>query len=128
MVCDNSKGVISQTIKQLGSKTILDDVEEKYLYPSQAWASISTGLGKNHKIRWYNDAKADSDFYWRNLEKNVALMNVLPRFNTQKEENFMILFFRFFSLKPKVKLINIRTSRFLIIKCQYLVEEKHKKQ
>ena len=73
---DNSKGVISQTIKQLGiTKTILDDVEEKYLYPSQAWASISTGLeAKSHKIRWYNDAKADSDFYWRNLAKEKKML------------------------------------------------------
>ena len=108
---DNSKGVISQTIKQLGiTKTILDDVEEKYLYPSQAWASISTGLeAKSHKIRWYNDAKADSDFYWRNLakeKKNVALMNVLHTGSiTQKEENlYDFVFPDFFSLKPKVKI------------------------
>ena len=108
---NNSKGVISRTIKEFGiSKTILDDVEEEYLYPSQAWASISTGLqATTHKIRWYNDAKAESDFYWRNLakeKKHVALMNVLHSGSiTQEEEKlYDFIFPDFFSLAPKVKI------------------------
>ena len=78
----NSRGMIADTIRKFGiTETILDDVEEEYLYPSQAWASISTGLeAKSHKIRWYNDAKADSDFYWRNLAKEKKISSIILRY------------------------------------------------
>ena len=88
---NNSKGMISQTIKKFGiTQTILDDVDEEYLYPSQAWASISTGLNaESHKIRWYNDAKPSNNFYWRDLakqNKKIALMNVLHSGSISKDE------------------------------------------
>ena len=87
----NSNGLLSKTISKFGIvDTILDDVDEKYLYPSQAWASISTGLSSDlHKIRWYNDAKSNSEFYWRDLakkNKKVALMNVLHTGSISKNE------------------------------------------
>ena len=73
----NSNGIIAKTVKNFGIvNTVLDDIEEKYLYPSQAWASISTGLHSNrHKIRWYNDAKEDTEFYWRDLAKKIKMLH-----------------------------------------------------
>ena len=39
-----STGIISKAIiKQQLSSTLIDDVDEDELYPSQAWASVSTG-------------------------------------------------------------------------------------
>ena len=78
----NSNGILAKTIKEFGIvTTVLDDVDEEFLYPSQAWASISTGSSASkHKIRWYNDAKSENAFYWREVSKkklHVALMNVL---------------------------------------------------
>ncbi len=106
---NNSNGFIKKTLKEKKLvRTIIDDVEEKYLYPSQAWASISTGESANiHKIRWYNDAKEDTRFYWRDLAKKhkyVALMNVLHTGSITKreEKNYDFIFPDFFSLEPKV--------------------------
>ena len=40
-----NNGSISNALDKFGVvDAVLDDVEEKYLYPSQAWASISTGM------------------------------------------------------------------------------------
>ena len=107
----NSNGLLSKTINKFGIvDTILDDVDEKYLYPSQAWASISTGLSSDlHKIRWYNDAKSNSEFYWRDLakkNKKVALMNVLHTGSISKneEKNYDFIFPDFFCLEPEVTL------------------------
>ncbi len=107
----NSRGMIADTIRKFGiTQTILDDVEEEYLYPSQAWASISTGLNaESHKIRWYNDAKPSNNFYWRVLAKNnkkIALMNVLHSGSITKDEESLydFIFPDFFSLTPEVKL------------------------
>lgn len=109
--CKNSKGIISKTSKNFGIvKTILDDVDEEYLYPSQAWASISTGTSANvHKVRWYNDAKKDTNFYWReiaNKNKSVVLMNVLHTGSISKIEElkYDFIFPDFFSLKPEVNI------------------------
>ena len=49
-------------------ETILDDVDEEYLYPSQAWASISTGL--NGAIKLGGTTMPSNNFYWRDLAKN----------------------------------------------------------
>ena len=107
----NSNGLLSKTISKFGIvDTILDDIDEKYLYPSQAWASISTGLPSDlHKIRWYNDAKSNSEFYWRDLakkKKKVALMNVLHTGSISKneEKNYDFIFPDFFNLEPEVTL------------------------
>ncbi len=106
-----NNGPISKALKEYGIiDTILDDVEEKYLYPSQAWASISTGLdAEKHGIRWYNDAKSTSNFYWRQASRNfkkVALMNVLHTGSITEEEikNYCFVFPDFFSTNPKVNL------------------------
>ena len=108
---NNSRGIIADTISKFGiTETILDDVDEEYLYPSQAWASISTGLNaESHKIRWYNDAKPSNNFYWRDLakkNKHIALMNVLHSGSiTKDEENlYDFIFPDFFSLTPEVKI------------------------
>ena len=98
-----NNGSISNALDKFGVvDTVLDDVEEKYLYPSQAWASISTGMNaKQHGIRWYNDAKPTSKFYWREASQNlkkVAIMNVLHSGSVSNEEvkNYDFLFPDFF--------------------------------
>ena len=78
------------------------------MYPSQAWASISTGVAANiHNIRWYNDATPEHEFYWRIASKNkksVALMNVLHTGSISDEEvkNYSFVFPDFFSIYPIV--------------------------
>ena len=105
-----NKGPLSSSIKKFGIvDSLLDDVEEKYLYPSQAWASISTGLhAKKHGIRWYNDAKSTTRFYWREASQNlkkVAIMNVLHSGSISEEEvkNYDFLFPDFFSCRSEGK-------------------------
>ena len=111
----NSNGILSKTINSFGIvKTLLDDEEEEFLYPSQAWASISTGLpASTHKIRWYNDAKEDTKFYWRELvkkNKSVGLMNVLHTGSISNKESlkYDFIFPDFFSLKPEVNIKQYR--------------------
>ncbi len=108
-----SKGSISSFIeKEQIANTVTDDVSEKYLYPSQAWASISTSQSADkHKIRWYNDAKSNSPFYWRELAKkgkNVLLMGVLHSGSITEKEmlNYDFVFPDFFHLEPKVSKSN----------------------
>ncbi|MDJ0656790.1 MAG: hypothetical protein QNJ40_21695 [Xanthomonadales bacterium] len=44
------------------------DVAEDDLYPSQTWASLNTGKPyEEHRIRWYNDVKQFSDFFWHQI-------------------------------------------------------------
>ncbi len=107
----NSNGILAKTINEFGIvTTVLDDVEEEFLYPSQAWASISTGSSASkHKIRWYNDAKPENNFYWRDVSKkklNVALMNVLHTGSISDEEKnqYDFIFPDFFCLKPEVSI------------------------
>jgi hypothetical protein len=109
--CKNSNGILAKTISDFGViTTLLDDVEEDFLYPSQAWASISTGSSASiHKIRWYNDAKPGNNFYWRDASKkgkNVALMNVLHTgsISDQETNNYDFIFPDFFCLKPEVSI------------------------
>jgi hypothetical protein len=46
------------------------DVPEKFLYPSQSWASFNTGLPYGqHNIHWYNDVKDYSNFYWHDVAR-----------------------------------------------------------
>ena len=97
-----TKGPISQAINENRiANTLLDDVEEEYLYPSQAWASISTGVAANiHNIRWYNDATPEHEFYWRiasKSKKSVPLMNVLHTGSiSMRKLRTTVLFSRFF--------------------------------
>ena len=107
----NNKGPIYEAINNFGiTNTILDDLPEEYLYPSQAWASISTGKpASSHKIRWYNDAKETDSFYWREASskgKKVALMNVLHTGSISENEklNYEFIFPDFFCLKPEVNI------------------------
>jgi len=52
-------------------ETVADDVEESFLYPSQTWASLNTGLPyESHKIHWYNDPKDFKQFYWHHAACN----------------------------------------------------------
>ena len=106
-----TSGIISKTIKKdFLSSTLIDDVSEAELYPSQAWASVSTGYkADKHEIRWYNDATERSPFYWRHLAsmgKKVCIMNVLHTGSISEEEknNYDFLFPDFFSIKPKTNL------------------------
>lgn len=62
--------------------TRADDVPDDFLYPSQTWASLNTGVPyEQHQIHWYNDPKPDrSLFWWHQAAKNgkhVGLVNVL---------------------------------------------------
>lgn len=62
--------------------TQAQDVPESFLYPSQSWASLNTGVAYDqHKIHWYNDPKPDAyPMYWRTAArsgKTVGLVNTL---------------------------------------------------
>ena len=95
-------------------QTILDDVDEAFLYPSQAWASISTALPTSeHQIKWYNDAKPHHPFYWRkavDADKSVMVVNVLHTGSIKEDEakKYSFLFPDFFTLTPPVS-----NSRYL---------------
>lgn len=63
-------------------QTEAKDVEESFLYPSQTWASLNTGIAYDqHKIHWYNDPKPNSyPMYWKTIAENglnVGLINTL---------------------------------------------------
>ena len=103
----NSNGIISRSVDNIVT-TELDDMPEEFLYPSQAWASISTSQSSNiHKIRWYNDAKNDTNFYWRECArkgKKVMIMGSLHTGSISDKEiiNYDFLFPDFFHDKPRV--------------------------
>lgn len=68
--------------KSLVLQTEAKDVEESFLYPSQTWASLNTGVAYDlHKIHWYNDPKPnDYPLYWKSIADNglnVGLINTL---------------------------------------------------
>ncbi len=102
-----SNGSISKSLSHIIT-TELDDMPEEYLYPSQAWASISTSLPSSlHKIRWYNDSSKDSKFYWRELSqkgKKVMIMGSLHTGSISEEEklNYDFVFPDFFHKTPIV--------------------------
>lgn len=63
-------------------KTEVKDVEKDFLYPSQTWGSLNTGVAyEQHKIHWYNDPKPDRyPLYWKTVADNglnVGLINTL---------------------------------------------------
>ncbi|MGL5075913.1 MAG: hypothetical protein ACRDBG_08725 [Waterburya sp.] len=63
-------------------KTEAKDVEESFLYPSQTWGSLNTGVEYDqHQIHWYNDPKPDRyPLYWKLVAEsglNVGLINTL---------------------------------------------------
>ncbi|WP_019507124.1 hypothetical protein [Pleurocapsa sp. PCC 7319] len=63
-------------------KTEAKDVEESFLYPSQTWGSLNTGVAYDqHKIHWYNDPKPDEyPLYWKTIANSgisVGLINTL---------------------------------------------------
>ena len=62
--------------------TEASDVPPNFLYPSQTYASLNTGVPYDrHRIHWYNDPKpADYPLYWRILARRgyrVGLVNSL---------------------------------------------------
>ncbi|BAZ43189.1 hypothetical protein NIES4102_01880 [Chondrocystis sp. NIES-4102] len=68
--------------ESLTLQTEAKDVEESFLYPSQTWASLNTGVEyQKHKIHWYNDPKPQSyPLYWKIIAQsglNVGLINTL---------------------------------------------------
>lgn len=68
--------------KSLVLQTEVRDVEESFLYPSQTWASLNTGVAfDQHQIHWYNDSKPDSyPLYWKTIADqgyNVGIINTL---------------------------------------------------
>ena len=77
-------------------ETEAKDVAEEFLYPSQTWGSINTGVGyDSHKIHWYNDPKPDTyPLYWKRIADaglKVGLMNTLhssPANSYIEEENY----------------------------------------
>jgi hypothetical protein len=50
-----------------GQTRLAEDLGDKYLYPSQSWASVSTGVPfQKHGIFWYADPKpAEFPLYWK---------------------------------------------------------------
>ncbi len=79
----NPNSTIAHLLSQsLVLQTEAKDVEESFLYPSQTWASLNTGVPYDlHKIRDYNDPKPNSyPLYWKTLAENglnVGLINTL---------------------------------------------------
>lgn len=62
--------------------TLADDVSSTFLYPSQTWASLNTGVSYDvHKIHWYNDPKpGEYPLYWKSVAatgKRVGYVNTL---------------------------------------------------
>jgi hypothetical protein len=71
------------------------DVPEDFLYPSQSWASLNTGLPySTHQIHWYNDKKVFSNFYWHAIAHAghpTVIVNTLhssPLVEYQAEGNY----------------------------------------
>ncbi|MBE9047132.1 hypothetical protein IQ255_22485 [Pleurocapsales cyanobacterium LEGE 10410] len=63
-------------------KTEAKDVAEDFLYPSQTWGSLNTGVAyEQHKIHWYNDPKPEQyPLYWKIVADsglNVGSINTL---------------------------------------------------
>ena len=58
--------------------TLALDIEKERLYPSQTWASFSTGKPySNHKCYWYSDNLNPKDLIWNKLtsiDKNVGIV------------------------------------------------------
>ncbi|MDJ0532446.1 MAG: hypothetical protein QNJ70_08110 [Xenococcaceae cyanobacterium MO_207.B15] len=79
----NPNSTIAHLLSQsLVLQTEAKDVEESFLYPSQTWASLNTGVPDDlHKIHWYNDPKPNSyPLYWKAIAENglnVGLINTL---------------------------------------------------
>ena len=79
----NPNSTIAHLLSQsLVLQTEAKDVEESFLYPSQTWASLNTGVPYDlHKIHWYNDPKPNSyPLYWKAIAENglnVGLINTL---------------------------------------------------
>ncbi|RJF95880.1 hypothetical protein [Noviherbaspirillum saxi] len=81
-------------------KTSADDVTADFLYPSQTWASLNTGLSYDaHQIHWYNDPKPQPDqFWWHQAAlsgRRVGLVNVLhtsplDHYLTQAPYSFLV--------------------------------------
>jgi len=67
------------------------DVEKKFLYPSQTWASFNTGLPyRTHNLQWYNDNKDYREFHWLKAAekgKTVVLVNTLHSSPLSKYSN-----------------------------------------
>lgn len=80
-------------------RTIADDVDYEFLYPSQSWASLNTGMPyPEHRIHWYNDPKPDMNLFWWHQAavsgKRVGLVNVLhtsPLSALRKEADYDFL-------------------------------------
>lgn len=99
--CDTYPG---STVARLFSegklyRTVADDVSEDFLYPSQTWGSLNTGLPyATHGIHWYNDPKDDmNQFWWHQaaaIGRRVGLVNVLhtsPLNNLLNKANYEFL-------------------------------------
>ena len=93
----NPKSSIAHILdKSLVLETEAKDVEESFLYPSQTWASLNTGIDyERHQIHWYNDPKPDNyPLYWKTIADhglNVGLINTLhssPAENYIDQDNY----------------------------------------
>ena len=86
-----SKEVIIEYIKKNPSSNLskfkfkshlyCKDIDEKILYPSQAWASLNSGVSaKKSQVKWFNDQVDLKKFYWMsllNLNKSISIVNSL---------------------------------------------------
>ncbi|BAY25574.1 hypothetical protein NIES2100_53800 [Calothrix sp. NIES-2100] len=80
-------------------ETLVKDVDESFLYPSQTWASCNTGLPYElHQIHWYNDPKPPKfPLYWKVLAQNgfkVGLVNTLhssPASSYAESDNYQFV-------------------------------------
>ena len=71
--------------------TEASDVPPNFLYPSQTYASLNTGVPYDrHRIHWYNDPKpVDYPLYWRILARSGCRVGLVNSLHTAPLDDLM---------------------------------------
>ena len=83
---------ISHILEQsLVLETKAEDVDVDFLYPSQTWGSLNTGVGYDlHKIHWYNDPKPDNyPLYWKTIADSGLTVGLVGTLHSSPADSYI---------------------------------------
>lgn len=72
-------------------ETKVEDVEPSFLYPSQTWGSLNTGVKyDSHKIHWYNDPKPDTyPLYWKTIAQSDLTVGLVGTLHSSPADTYI---------------------------------------
>lgn len=80
------------------AETVVTDIPEEMLYPSQTWATQNTGLpASEHCVRWYSDPMNTDQLLWTKLlnqKKTVGIIGCVhsSKLEPKEEQNNLLQF------------------------------------